>query len=173
MDYSPPGFFVHGISQAGLLEWVAISFSRGFSLPRDWTCGSYIAGRFFTTESPGKVCMYFVLTSCLLLSPLFNRNLFFVRPVSSFLASHSSHIHLCTWWISLLRHFLPPHLLTNGAPSRLTESPKFSRKSSPESTSHRFHSLTYFPRPFSVYFLYFGHLATECYSILMCRSSAW
>ena len=33
MDYSPPGFFVHGISQAGLLEWVAISFSRGFSLP--------------------------------------------------------------------------------------------------------------------------------------------
>ena len=28
MDYSPPGFSVHGISQAGILEWVAISSSR-------------------------------------------------------------------------------------------------------------------------------------------------
>ena len=28
MDYSPPGFSVHGISQARILEWVAISFSR-------------------------------------------------------------------------------------------------------------------------------------------------
>ena len=30
-DYSPPGFSVHGISQARALEWVAISFSRGSS----------------------------------------------------------------------------------------------------------------------------------------------
>ena len=29
VDYSPPGSFVHGIFQAGILEWVAISFSRG------------------------------------------------------------------------------------------------------------------------------------------------
>ena len=29
MDCSPPGFSVHGISQARILEWVAISFSRG------------------------------------------------------------------------------------------------------------------------------------------------
>ena len=28
MDCSPPGFFVHGIFQAGVLEWVAIAFSR-------------------------------------------------------------------------------------------------------------------------------------------------
>ena len=28
MDYSPPGTSVHGISQATVLEWVAISFSR-------------------------------------------------------------------------------------------------------------------------------------------------
>ena len=32
---SPPGSSVHGISQARILEWVAISFSRGSSLPRD------------------------------------------------------------------------------------------------------------------------------------------
>ena len=50
MDYSPPGFSVHGISQARTLEWVAISFSRGPSWPRDQTRVSCIAGRFFTTE---------------------------------------------------------------------------------------------------------------------------
>ena len=37
MDYSPLGSSVHGISQTGILEWVAISFSRGSSWPRDWT----------------------------------------------------------------------------------------------------------------------------------------
>ena len=31
MDYSPPGFSVHGILQARILEWIAISFSRGTS----------------------------------------------------------------------------------------------------------------------------------------------
>ena len=34
---SPPGFPVHGILQARLLEWVAILFSRGSFWPRDWT----------------------------------------------------------------------------------------------------------------------------------------
>ena len=45
MDCGPPGSSVHGISQARLLEWVAMSFSRGSSRPRDWTnifCGSCI-----------------------------------------------------------------------------------------------------------------------------------
>ena len=32
---SPPGSPVHGISQARILEWFGISFSRGSSLPRD------------------------------------------------------------------------------------------------------------------------------------------
>ena len=54
MDYRPPGFSVHGISQARTLEWVAISFSRGSSWPRDQTWVSCIAGRFFTTEPLGK-----------------------------------------------------------------------------------------------------------------------
>ena len=36
MDYRPPGSSVHVISQARMLEWVAISFSRGSSQPRDW-----------------------------------------------------------------------------------------------------------------------------------------
>ena len=37
MDCSPPGSSVHQISQARIQEWVAISFSRGSSWPRDWT----------------------------------------------------------------------------------------------------------------------------------------
>ena len=35
---SPPGSSVHGIAQVRVLEWVAISFSRGTSRPRDGTC---------------------------------------------------------------------------------------------------------------------------------------
>jgi len=47
MDWSPPGFSVHGISQAKILEWVAIPFSRGSSQPRDRAQVSCIAGGFF------------------------------------------------------------------------------------------------------------------------------
>ena len=54
IDYSPPGSSVHGISQAGILEWVAISFSRRSSWPRDQTCVSCLAGGFFNTEPSGK-----------------------------------------------------------------------------------------------------------------------
>ena len=54
MDGSPPGSFVHDISQARILQWVAISFSRRFSWPRDKTHISCLAGGFFTTEPPGK-----------------------------------------------------------------------------------------------------------------------
>ena len=39
MVCSPPGFSVHGISQARTLEWVAIIVSRGSSQPRDRTQG--------------------------------------------------------------------------------------------------------------------------------------
>ena len=38
MDHSPPAFSVHRIFQARILEWVAISSSRGSSQPRDRTC---------------------------------------------------------------------------------------------------------------------------------------
>ena len=38
MDCNPPGTSVHGIFQARILGWVAISSSRGSSWPKDWTC---------------------------------------------------------------------------------------------------------------------------------------
>ena len=56
-DFSPPGSSVPGILQEGILEWVAMPFSRGSSWPRDRThifCSSWFAGRFFTAELLGK-----------------------------------------------------------------------------------------------------------------------
>ena len=38
MDHSLPGSSARGILQARILEWVVMSFSRGSSQPRDWTC---------------------------------------------------------------------------------------------------------------------------------------
>ena len=46
-DCSPPGSSIHGILQARILEWVAISFSKESSRPRDRTQVSCIAGRHF------------------------------------------------------------------------------------------------------------------------------
>ena len=57
MDWSPPGSFVHGIFQARILEWVAISFSRGSADPGIEPASLVspaLASRFFTTQLPGK-----------------------------------------------------------------------------------------------------------------------
>ena len=53
-DCSPPGSSVHGILQARILGWVAISFFRGSSWPRDWTWVSNIAGRLLTVWATRK-----------------------------------------------------------------------------------------------------------------------
>ena len=52
----PPRLLCPWDSQARILEWAAISSSSGSFRPRDRTFLSYIAGRFFTTEPPGKLC---------------------------------------------------------------------------------------------------------------------
>ena len=61
MDCSPPGSSVHWILQARILEWIAISFSRGSSRPRNQTQVSRIVGRHrqtqayaLTSEPPGS-----------------------------------------------------------------------------------------------------------------------
>ena len=76
MDYccSVPGVF-----QARMLEWVAISPSRGFSQPRDWTHASHvfcIAGGFFICWAIGETQYLFISLLLLLLS-------------------HFSHVQLC------------------------------------------------------------------------------
>ena len=51
MDCSPPGSSVHGMSQRGILEWIAISFSRGSSWPRDRI-------HFFCVSFTGRQMLY-------------------------------------------------------------------------------------------------------------------
>ena len=54
IDCSPPGSSIHGILQAGILEWAAMASSRGSSQPRDRIhifCVSCIAGRFFISQA--------------------------------------------------------------------------------------------------------------------------
>ena len=71
-DCSPPGSSVLGILQARTLQWAAVPSPRGSSWPRDWSpvsCGSCIAGRFFTTQPPRKpkwVNLYVKVSGCCL-----------------------------------------------------------------------------------------------------------
>ena len=67
MDCSPPSSSIHGIIWARILQWVAISFSRGSSQPRNQTCFSCIScigGRFFT------ICTIYEGTSSHTVQPL-------------------------------------------------------------------------------------------------------
>ena len=59
---SPPGSSVHGILQASIVEWVAISFSRGSSRPRDQTQVSRIAGRCFILWATREACVQIPLS---------------------------------------------------------------------------------------------------------------
>ena len=77
VDYILPGAFVHGIFQAIVLEWIAISFSRGSSQPRDWTWVSHIVDRCFTVWATREVisCVklfYSLPVSISLISSLLN-----------------------------------------------------------------------------------------------------
>ena len=80
-DYSLPGSSVHGIFQAIVLEWIAISFSRGSSQTRGWTLVSHIVDRHFTVwatrgvewnpvPSGGLVDLYYLDESVLALQSL-------------------------------------------------------------------------------------------------------
>ena len=62
MDCSLPGSSVHGIFQARVLEWVAVSFSRGSSWHRDWTQVSHVVGRCFTIWATREVSYYIFST---------------------------------------------------------------------------------------------------------------
>ena len=81
MDCGTPGSSVHGILQARVLEWVAISFSRGSSRPGDRTCvscDSCIGRQVLYQYTTGEACtVAFVLEifTCSG-SPWFGQNLF-------------------------------------------------------------------------------------------------
>ena len=77
MDCSLPVSSIHGIFQARVLEWVAISFSRGSSQPRDWAQVSCIAGRRFIIWATREAQIMSMLLLLLLLP------------------THFSHVRLC------------------------------------------------------------------------------
>ena len=62
MDCSPPGSSVHRIFQAKILECVAISFSRGSSRPRDWTCISCTGRQVLYHWATGEALPQLILT---------------------------------------------------------------------------------------------------------------
>ena len=66
--FATPGSSVHEISQARILEWIAISYAGRSSLLKDWT-HSCIAGGFFTTEPRGKPCSSDIALYIVSLSP--------------------------------------------------------------------------------------------------------
>ena len=71
---SPSASFVHSIFQARILEWVAISFSKGSSQPRDGTCVRLQADSLLS-EPPGKS----------------------LRAMRSHLKGSFKHAHVCIW----------------------------------------------------------------------------
>ena len=83
MSCSPPGSSVHGISQARILEWVAISSSRGSSWPRDQTRVSSISyiGR------QGLYQLLYLWASCADQMSLNTSTSFGVRPLGSHVCS--------------------------------------------------------------------------------------
>ena len=79
MNCSPPGSSVHGILQARILEWIAISFSRGSSRPKDWTQVSCIAGRCFNLWATREVGWNYILIMTYLRQTHIFRNYTFIN----------------------------------------------------------------------------------------------
>ena len=75
LSCSPPGSSVRGIFQpTRILEQFAISFSRGSSQPRDWTCVYcvfFTGRRFFSTAPSGKPRFYHECSTILILSHIY------------------------------------------------------------------------------------------------------
>ena len=103
MDCSPPGSSVHGILQAGILEWVAIPFSKGSSQPRDWTQVFCVVGRFFTNWVTGKSHWNRYFCICHLCPPCFCQEYYLQHARHTLLSMEFSRRE---YWNGLL--FPPP-----------------------------------------------------------------
>ena len=96
-DCSPPGSSVHGILQARILEWVAMSSSRGSSWPRDQTqtlISPALAGGFFTTSTTFK---YSTIKN---LRERDHIHITFITARQAPLSMESSKQEYCSWWPS-------------------------------------------------------------------------
>ena len=90
-NYSLPGSSVHGIFQARILEWVAMSFSRRSSQPRNGTCVSRIYGYICPLLCWGIIPLY----------PIFEK--FYHKWMLNFIKCFFSvTIELIIWFLSLI-----------------------------------------------------------------------
>ena len=113
MDCRPSGSSVHGISQARILEWVAIPFSRG-SWPKNWTCISCVASRFLTTEPPGKPNSWreahffqaklFIVFNLCFLSIIFYNEKAFIWSCLEVSLPMKNHKGLIYWFVDFLNY---------------------------------------------------------------------
>ena len=85
-DSGLPGAYVRGILQARILEWVAMSSSRGSSQSKDcmWvSCVSCFAGGFFTTELSGKptqmLALHIIFVYIIQMSDLLSRHYYYTH----------------------------------------------------------------------------------------------
>ena len=114
MDCSLPGSSVYGISQARILEWVVISFSRGSSSSRDWTCISWTLDSLPLNylESP-----FLLLSSSLIPGNCLSVLYFYKYTISQILHNGIMHhipfgicfwLHGITWGILVLQSGIKP-----------------------------------------------------------------
>ena len=104
MDCNLPGFSVHGILQARILEWVTISFSRGSSRPRDQTWVSHIGGRYFNLWATRGFSIPTDLVGMTIQRALF-RNLFFswfglLHALLNVISQFIHPLRGLPWWLS-------------------------------------------------------------------------
>ena len=145
MVCSPAGSSVHGISQARILEWAAISFSRGSSQVRDWTCISCTDRRILYHWAPGLLMslpvqaimfLYRWLRCIGLLSrPTANSNgiYMWVIPRSLSLAEPLSEKHIPKYYFAVSIWMVSGHLWFNEAKAEFPVHPTDLQMSFPTS----------------------------------------
>ena len=103
IDYNLPGSSVHGISQARILEWVAISFSSGSSWSRGWTCISCI-GREILYHWASRGSSQLILPKILLSFLELGNYLILVLVNVSYITNELGYIFLISWRLITSQH---------------------------------------------------------------------
>ena len=121
MDCIPPGYFVHGILQARILEWVAMPSSRGSSPFRNWTWSPGLLGQ--SVQSLSHVRLFatpWTAAHQASLSIINSQSLFKLTSIESVMPS--GHLILCRpllLWRQILLSLAPP-----GKPTLSTRDPE-------------------------------------------------
>ena len=104
MDCSLPGSSVHGIFQAIVLEWIAISFSNGSSQPRDRTRVSRIVDRRFNVWATREIIYIYIYVYIINLSMLVINSKLSLNKIFK-IAMYVLHFPICFFILSIRHHF--------------------------------------------------------------------